>query len=583
MKIYRIQALCSGLIVLLCLSVSCVRDEYDLKKNTDNTMSIGGDNLGFPLGSTARFTVESLLKGNTLGEVLVKDGSGNYVLRPGSQRFGMDIDAVDIDAFIIDDIVVVDDVPMESQGQQPSSKAEVEAPVYTIEHEINLDFVYHNIPQVVKSLSRMDFQGTYLDLLFEFPELPQGIDIADLEPNLEIIIPNEFFTSEDIPSSSSGGVIRITGFNTDRGFKTRLSLDGVDLSLFELSNQNLEFDPVVVFRGTVTVKAPAQKNTGGTIPDFNALSFTPQITCAVRDIHPERINGVFRCQSPDYEQTIAFGSVPPAFRAEGTNLDFYNPNLLLSIRTNVTLPFVAGMTVTPVVDGVEVEQDRQVISLNIPAAQAGGSEFRFWMGEDKSLMPEGCEYVMADIAALVKHLPEELRVMVKGATDTLQPQSYVFGQDFTTEVELGAQVPLMFEEGFKIAFSDTLAFSDQQVARQLVGRKIEVAGEVTNSFPLDFIIEVKALDENMNTLLTSSTQKVGGSGNGKEVVSPLSLFMDDANSDLADKTVAAFVISVSAVVDEGQGRVSVNASNFIQARASLKLPGGIRVDPGTLL
>lgn len=583
MKIYRMQALYSVLIALLWLSVSCVRDEYDLKKNTDNTMSIGGDNLGFPLGSTARFTVESMLKDNTLGEVLVKDESGNYVLRPGNQRFAMDIDAVDIDAFIIDDIVVVDDVPMEPQGQQPSAKAGVGAPVYTIEHEINLDFVYRNIPQVVKSLSRMDFQGTYLDLFFEFPELPQGIDMADLEPDLEIVIPNEFFTSEDIPSSSSGGVVRISGFNTDRGFKTRLSLDGVDLSLFELSNQNLEFDPVVVFRGTVAVKVPAQKNTGETIPDFSALQFTPQITCAVRDIHPKQIDGVFRCQSPDYEQTIAFGSVPPALRAEGTNLDFYNPNLLLNLTTNVSLPFVAEMTVTPVVDGVMVEQDRQVISLDIPAAQAGGSEYRFWMGEDKSLMPEGCEYVMADIAALVKHLPEEIQVMVKGATDTLQPQSYVFGQDFTTEVELGAQVPLMFEEGFKIAFSDTLAFGDQQIVSQLVGRKIEVTGEVINSFPLDFIIEVKALDENMNTLLTSSTQKVGGSGNGKEVISPLSLFIDDANSDLAGKTVAAFVISVSAVVDEGQGRVSVNASNFIQAKASLKLPGGIRVDPGSLL
>lgn len=48
--------------LLLGTATSCFDDSYDLKKDIDMTINVGGENLSFPVGNTEKVTLDKSLK-----------------------------------------------------------------------------------------------------------------------------------------------------------------------------------------------------------------------------------------------------------------------------------------------------------------------------------------------------------------------------------------------------------------------------------------------------------------------------------------------------------------------------------------
>lgn len=92
-----------GLAILLAMSTSC--QEYDLDK-LNGEVTVGGDSLAFPLGSTDSIKLTTFIESEDL-EMLKTDENGNYYLT-FSQDFNQVIDMTDYTDDVLLDGVEVD-------------------------------------------------------------------------------------------------------------------------------------------------------------------------------------------------------------------------------------------------------------------------------------------------------------------------------------------------------------------------------------------------------------------------------------------------------------------------------------------
>jgi hypothetical protein len=78
-KLYNMKKkyLIAGFIVSSCaILTGCVDESYDLEKDIDLTVTIGGDNLTFPIGSTEAITLKKIFDLNEDEENTLKSNKG---------------------------------------------------------------------------------------------------------------------------------------------------------------------------------------------------------------------------------------------------------------------------------------------------------------------------------------------------------------------------------------------------------------------------------------------------------------------------------------------------------------------------
>lgn len=78
-KQLKTQTLSCAFILLSGCMLSCVDNEYDLSKDLDMTMTVGGENLTIPASNTKNITLEKIFDLDE-GSTVKADANGNYAL-----------------------------------------------------------------------------------------------------------------------------------------------------------------------------------------------------------------------------------------------------------------------------------------------------------------------------------------------------------------------------------------------------------------------------------------------------------------------------------------------------------------------
>ena len=570
--------------MVVLLSSSCRRDEYGLDRGIDATMQLGGDSLYLPLGTTVPFTVDSLLKESAVAGILTVNPQGIYVLSPAAISVSEKIEGVPLEDLVLDSVGTRQDFPVNLVSAGSASKAaRMTASVY---QEIGLDFEFENISDVVVELENMQFgSGTRFSFDLRFSSIPAGIDLSSLEPDLMLEFPDIFLFNGDL--LLPGNQIAITEFDAaSGGFSVELPLEGLDLSLIDLVDHNLDFTALIKLSGTISFnpladggKLPAASGEG-TLPEGQELAAS--VVCAALDIAPERIQGVFSAKMPEQDLSLSFGQLPPLMQSSSTVLDLENPRVVVDLATNLGIPMNGSLELLPVYNGMRDFSAREEVAIRIPG---GSSEqmhrFSFWIAKDASGMPDGAIFCEADLSSLLRRIPDSLVVVVNAVSDTTQLHEYSFDRDPVVEGSVQPEVPLVFGSDLAVAYEDTLSGLPDNFVSFVEGKEMEILAEIDNRFPLDIHIRLDLLDENgaVVPVVASGEQLIRAcEKEGEPQVSSVSFLFSDLEGLLEGKQVKSLRLGCSVQSSEVSAGIPVSSLSSIQAKLKARVEGGFTVD-----
>lgn len=556
-----------GIIVLLLLTTfsSCVKDSYDLGKGIDMTLQLGGDSLYLPLGSTETFTLQSLLGEDMLNGVLKVNGQGVYVLAPEGQETSLAMHPLDADDFSIDNVAVDTFfvLPAEMPGQQ---KVAMRCP---IENEIRLDFHFDNIPESILALEEFTFSHTTLNISFLIADGPE--DISSMKPDFHILIPDEFVV--DAAQVDDRNRIHVTEFNQPSGYVASLPLKRIIREETpEVADRCIDFFSTVRFEGYIGVESVDM-----TIHENLQVT----VRCEVDRIEPLSISGKFNLDVEPQEMEFAFGMVPEALKGSDVVLDFADPHIHLQLETDVDIALNARLDIRPLSATGEISELRQVLDIEIPAVSDGTSEkLNYWLAGSTQSMPEGYIFIPTDLAGIIRQLPDKIGMQVYTSVDTGFMQTIHFGKDYSLQADMRPEIPLIFGPDLSLSFCDTLTGLPDALAGHLAGNSFCIYGDVYSKFPLDFYMQLEALDEKAELipLSVSPLQRVAAGRDEQEKVSHVEFQLADPERVLDTRKFSALRISCRAASDAASAGVPVTEAASFRAVLKLKVSGGLIVE-----
>lgn len=578
---FRACAGCLSVFAWMLAGTSCIQDEYGLERGIDTTMQLGGDSLAIPLGTTVPFTVDSLMKDNSVSDILVLNSQGVYVLSPSSVSVREEMEMLPIEDLKLDSVGQALDFPI-ALVPSPSAKAvRMSGNVY---QEIELDFDFDKISAMILKLKDMTFSPkTRLKFDFQLTDVPEGIDPEGIVPDLEVEFPETF--SFDDALVWDGNIFPVTEFDAGTGsFSFELPLAGLDLSLAELVEHRLNFQARIILSGTLSWTGTQPAGNPSPMLMSGDIPLEAKVECSVTDIEPERVKGIFSASMPTRQLSVSFGDMPDPLTSSSTVLDFANPRMLIRLESNTGIPVDGFLTVAPVFDGKADMASARQTNIRIPAGNPETfARYDFWLAKDRSEMPYGYLFHEFDMASLLRRIPDSFLVTVEAKTDTLQVHEYVFGERTRINAEIVPEVPLVFGEELHIAYADTLSGMPEDFASFLEGRQMEIQARIDNSFPLDIHVRLELLDENgvLLPIETSGGQVVRACGRDAETeVSTLSFLFSDREGKLAGKKISSVRLGCSVRSGVSSAGIPVYGHSRLQAELKAKMEGGIVLKPG---
>lgn len=377
---------------------------------------------------------------------------------------------------------------------------------------VNLNEVYLNLSSTFENLPEMGEEGFYSDLLLTLPEYitPSTIPVKGyvVDGKLEIApVKIEKLSNIEIPEDSHiPGEITVTG---------SVSAEGKNIEL-----SSLKSDITVHFNATIGDK------------DGN-ITFSKATGFFTYDI--------------DQSTSVSLDNVPDMLKGDDVSPDLDDPQIALTINTNLGIKMKGEIEIIPVFG--ETPDETNKISLKdivLPFSDNASAQVSksYVICKSAATAPEGYEVLEADVSKLLKKIPDELRISIKASVDDKSASIIETDATYTLDIAYSITAPLAFGEDFH--FDTTTDIDLSSLSSYTDIGEFGIKGKAVNDSPLNLSVEMVLLD-------------------GEEVVIPQSksssvLIKGDTTSDIefylspTDKTRSIskgrLVISVTAVTGQ---------------------------------
>ena len=556
---------------LLCFS-SCVNEEYDVD-NLNSEITIGSESLTLPIGSTKQLTLENLFSGMDQDMLQVLD-DGSYALRMGDKMNFGDMMPDFSDMLHIDDIDVSSSVsiPFRTYGQ-----FQIHLKRFQVEFEDETSFtlIDSSFPsREIKSIDDIILEDTDIRFDLRFDNLPDFGEGKDINVELVLTMPDEMILDQD-DSRIKDHVVTFKGVLVDGVFPVEpLKIVGFNLSEYDLEGGE-DLVERIKMKGCITVDETDVDF--GQIHDNSKFSMAVSLkNVVVKEVHSH----VFFEVDAD-EQHVSMGGFPDFMKDDDFMLDIVNPHLILKLGTSMRIPASEVLTITPVVDGKKEEGNAIDVQISLPVAESSDKPafVDLWLGDDKSLCPEGYTYVKAEMRKLISKIPDEFLFNIHSETDALEDCVIEPGADTFFDLEYDVVIPMEFGEDLHVELSETMSDLPDILREILAKNSVQLSGEVTSTLPVQLDLTVDLLDKNGKVIVLTekATQKiVSCKPDGSANVSPLNLTLDvkdGASAASVDALKLTFVMS-----SPDASGIPLMKDDYVQAKLRLTLPEGITVD-----
>lgn len=563
---------------------ACIDERYDLDKDIDYTISVGGD-LSVPASSTEDVTLKNLLDMEENSMVQAdEDGFYSMVKTNAVQQTDVKIDSILFNDEMFDSQAEVSFLEFpEAMIQMLPDDEPVEAPIRNI--------------STSASLEKTDITEELLAIDNAVTELPMDLEYRFLENNdIQRLILKE------------GYEIRFPEYITIS------ASEETDASLFEVDSrsvrikQDLEIGtdgltiPVMI-RMLDFTKMP--EGSGFRYPSYMKIDFdivsTGQVYFYKKDfpadrnrwnIHFARIprlktGKILNCKvkvAPDIDmevEPIWFDNVPDFLSDEEVVVDLYDPKMYMTVTNTAPVDVNVNAEIFShrkdgSVTSIEVG-DRHGTPILIPKSVE--NYIICFHKQDSEITDADQSIQLPNIDILMGKMPEYVSVE---NIESEVPDEYYYvrpGRTYSVTTEGRIEAPLAFCEETNLVYEKTMDGWHEDLDKYEI-RAATVTMEAENRIPLDMELEAEPVDVDGNRIegIAVAVDKDIKAGN-QEQSTVTSLNIDLTSQEGAMRNLDGLVLRANATVPSDYRAQQLNENQTLALRdIRIKIKGGIKID-----
>lgn len=582
-KVKKMYPLWGFLLSFPLWTVSCVDNKYDLDKDIDMIINVGGEHLTIPAGSSDTAYLSKIIEVEE-GDILQPDAATRvYHLTKK--------DDIDVKPTTVKEVTI----------SETTTKLEETKIVNTTSSLINEDVTEgintlgdfkaesNNIDEALKELGAL-YAKTPVDLILTIDFANTGdLSFAKVKANnLKIIFPDYivFKAEEGIQGHElilDGQVLSENGSSYSRTLKVEGYKFSENAGVGRKPNEGtLTIEGVISMEGEVVTSGVSGTGT---------LSLVPKTV--LREMTASSVTGVIQPEIKAETTNIELNDLPDFLKDEETRMDITNPVILLRAENQLETPVEVDAVLTPMKGNAQIDGKEVKVGSGYgktPVVLASGKNV-IALSRTGECTIEGVtsNVKVEDINNLLETIPDDIVVDLQPVVRNEDYYTAKLGWSYEMPSSYEVDVPLSFEQNLNIVYNDSVQDLNKDLndLDKVILKKANVLLTVDNAIPLKLQLKpenvlIKDVYGNELTAVKKTIEEdkqyVTESTDGeKPVTSELVLNLTSEDTAFLSK-IDRICFKLTAVPGSATG-VPLKDTQWLKITSiKLSVPGGVNVD-----
>lgn len=575
-KVKKVSPLWGFLLSFPLWTVSCVDNKYDLDKDIDMTINVGGEYLTIPAGSTDTTFLSKIIEVEE-GDMLQPDVT-THVYHLTKK------DDISVEPTVVAQVTINGaETSLEKGLAEFSIGDEVEATVdVELDESNSLEAVADDIDEALKELGALEAQTpATMTVTFEFDG---GLKFDEVKAkNLKVKFPDFLVFEKGEVEEGNTLTLNETLSTTPR----KLNVIG-----YRFGDKPGEGIPVV--DGNISIKKEVFMQ--GVVQVVNAsgsgeLKMTMYVT--LDEMTVNSVTGVIQPKIEAETTKIELNDLPDFLKDEDTRLDITNPVILLKADNPLETDVEIDAVLTPKKNNVNIEGHEVKIGTgygqNKVALIPGTNIIALSRTGECSIEGVTENIKVEDINNLLETIPDDIDVNLQPIVRNENYYNAELGKEYDLPASYEVDVPLSFEQGLNIVYNDSVQDLNKDLndLDKVSLKNAKIMLSVDNAIPLKLQLKaenVQIKDVYGNELtavkktMEEDKQYVTESTDGeKPATSELVLSLTSDDTAFLSK-IDRICFKITAVPGSATG-VPLKDTQWLKVTSvKLSVPGGVNVD-----
>ena len=535
-KHLKIRLFSSMLVMGSLLVTGCSDSDYDFN-NIDATIGIGGDGLELPASNTDNIKLSEVLDLEENGSVVADASTGfDYVFR----QQGNDVEAAHP---YINSITVArrqsssSNITLSFNSSARNSRASRAAVMLHGEGDV-FEFSYEgNKPQEVEELTAAEVNST-INLKVSFQNLSSWVSKFD---KITLTFPSYMKLAVD-GKMVEGNTITLNNVYTSEDLEKKIDIVGLDFTkkdkLGELKIAKTNLGEKIQLTGKVHMAVETSNYSFSS----GISSVSMKNNLSMSDIKITGATGKF---NPTIDLNtlgnVHISGIPDFLKDGNVVVDLYNPQIYLTLNSNLGIEGFVGGTLKSLKDG-------RVISVEVPefAVKANGTT-KVVICRNAAATEAGSDVEKVEVpnlSDLVKTMPDEITFQAHARANNQKAGTFKLGyHDYEVAPSYSIDSPIAFAEDACIEYSDDLDGWNDDIKdlNMADGAYIQLSTQVTSCVPAYLNVKATPVDVygreiSKDELEVEITGEIKASADGTiPSTSPLSVKIQQKKADAFKK------------------------------------------------
>lgn len=582
-KVKKMYSLWGFLLSFPLWTVSCVDNKYDLDKDIDMTINVGGEHLTIPAGSSDTAYLSKIIEVEE-GDILQPDATTRvYHLTKK--------DDIDVEPTTVKEVTI----------SETTTKLEETKIVKTTSSLINEDVTEgintlgdfkaesNNIDEALKELGAL-YAKAPVDLILTIDfQKEQNLNFIRVQANkLKIVFPDYivFKAEEGIQGHElilDGQVLSENGSSYSRTLKVEGYKFSENAGAGRKPNEGtLTIEGVISMEGEVVTSG---------VSGTGILSLVPKTV--LREMTANSVTGVIQPEIKAETTNIELNDLPDFLKDEETRMDITNPVILLRAENQLETPVEVDAVLTPMKGNAQIDGKEVKVGSGYgktPVVLASGKNV-IALSRTGECTIEGVtsNVKVEDINNLLETIPDDIEVDLQPVVRNEGYYTAELGRAYEMPSSYEVDVPLSFEQNLNIVYNDSVQDLNKDLndLDKVILKKANVLLTVDNAIPLKLQLKpenvlIKDVYGNELTAVKKTIEEdkqyVTESTDGeKPVTSELVLNLTSEDTAFLSK-IDRICFKLTAVPGSATG-VPLKDTQWLKVTSiKLSVPGGVNVD-----
>ena len=567
-------------------TVSCVDNKYDLDKDIDMTINVGGEYLTIPAGSTDTTFLSRIIEVEE-GDILQPDATTRvYHLTKK--------DDINVEPTTVKEVTVgatttdLESIEIVNNTGVSFSEPEVSADITT---SGDFEATANDIDEALKELGSLRAKTPVdLNLTIDFNISGGNLTFNQVKANkLKLVFPDYIVFKEDEGIQDNELILDEEVLSVNGSSYTRtLKVEGYKFSDAAGSDMKPNAEGSLTIEGNISMEGDVV--TSG-ISGTGALALVPK--AVLEEMTVNSVTGVIQPKIEAETTKIELNDLPDFLKDEDTRLDITNPVILLKADNPLETDVEIDAVLTPKKNNVNIEGHEVKIGTGYgqnKVALIPGTNIIALSRTGKCSIEGVTENIkVEDINNLLETIPDDIDVNLQPIVRNENYYNAELGKEYDLPASYEVDVPLSFEQGLNIVYNDSVQDLNKDLndLDKVSLKNAKIMLSVDNAIPLKLQLKaenVQIKDVYGNELtavkktMEEDKQYVTESTDGeKPATSELVLSLTSDDTAFLSK-IDRICFKITAVPGSATG-VPLKDTQWLKVTSvKLSVPGGVNVD-----